>query len=298
MTDNQITGNLFLYFAIVATIIFFLVVFFVTFYTRKYREKGKVPAQDGGSEKFEVLMLALATGLTIFFLVLTFSAMKDIQTIPENPKPDLELTGHQWWWEARYPESGVITANEIHIPVGKKILLKLNSADVIHSWWVPELGRKMDMIPGMDNYMWLYAKEEGEFVGSCSEFCGTQHARMRIRVIAQSEKGFTAWKKQQLQPVATSSDLLFEKGKKLFEERTCTNCHAINGTVHMANIGPNLTHFAGRKRFLADMKDNTEGNLRAWLKDPQQVKSGAKMPNFIFSDDDLDALVAYINRLK
>ena len=116
--------------------------------------------------------------------------MNEIQTIPDNPKPDIVITGHQWWWEAEYPDSKVITANVVHIPAGKKILLALNSADVIHSWWVPELGRKIDMIPALTNYMWMYAEKPGEYLGTCSEFCGAQHARMRIRVIADSQENF------------------------------------------------------------------------------------------------------------
>jgi cytochrome c oxidase subunit 2 len=243
-------------------------------------------------------LATLVTIITGVFVYLTIVTMGKVQTIPENPKPFLEITGHQWWWEAKYPNSGVVTSNQIYIPTGKKLLLKLNSADVIHSWWVPELGRKMDMMPGRDNYMWFYADKEGEYLGACSEFCGVQHARMRIRVTALNPEAFEVWEQQQLMPVATTNSKDFLKGKQLFETKTCTNCHAINGTDFKENIGPNLTHFASRKRFLADMKVNNEKNLRAWLTNPQDVKSGAKMPNFILSESEVDALVAYLNYLK
>ena len=213
--------------------------------------------------------------------------MQQIQDIPENPKPDLVITGHQWWWEAKYPQSGVLTANEIHIPVGKRILLEVNSADVIHSWWVPALGRKIDMIPGLKNYIWLYADKPREYLGACSEFCGIEHARMRIRVVADTEEDFKKWTESQLEPVITQATPLFDKGKALFEQKTCTNCHGINGTPFSENIGPNLTHFGSRKRFLSDMKPVTRENLKEWLTNPQNVKPGVKMPNFIFNPDEI-----------
>ncbi len=300
ISDVDSIEQLFIYFLVVASIIFLLVVFYTFYYLFRYgaKKRPEVPSQVEGSERVEFFLALVATIVTAVFVYLTIVTMEKIQTIPENPKPFLEITGHQWWWEAKYPDSGVITANQIFIPTGKRILLKLNSADVIHSWWVPELGRKLDMIPGIDNYMWFYAEKEGEYLGSCSEFCGVQHARMRIRVTAIKPEDFAIWQQKQLQPVAQSSDSLFLKGRKIFETKTCTNCHAINGTEFKENIGPNLTHFASRKRFLADMKVNNEENLRAWLTNPQAVKSGVKMPNFILSESEIDALVAYINNLK
>ena len=301
LTDIEIVRHLFVYFIIAGAIVLFLVVFFVSFYSHKYAAKsGEVdePQQLHGNRKFEVLLTLIAVGITVFFLIMTFRAMSAIQNVPDNPKPDLIITGHQWWWEAEYPKSGVVTANEIHIPTGKKILLQLNSADVIHDWWVPALGRKMDMIPGLTNHTYMIAEEPGEYLGSCSEFCGAEHALMRIRVIAQTPTDFEKWQKQQLQPVIKDGNALFQKGKNIFERKTCTNCHAINGTDYNANIGPNLTHFASRSRFLSDYKENNKHNLRAWLKDPQKVKPLAKMPDFIFSEEELDALTTYIHHLK
>ena len=300
VTDVKLMDNLFVYFLVVASIIFALVTFYTFFYLIRYgvKKKPETPLQIEGSEKVEYFLAIVATAITGVFVYLTIVTMEEVQTIPENPKPFLEITGHQWWWEAKYPNSGVITANQIYIPTGQKILLKLTSADVVHSWWVPELGRKLDMIPGVQNYMWMYADKEGEYLGTCSEFCGAQHARMRIRITALNPKDFEEWQQQQLQPVVTSTDILFLKGKQLFETKTCTNCHAINGTDFKANIGPNLTHFASRKRFLADMKVNNKQNLRAWITNPQEVKQGVKMPNFILSEVEIDALVAYLNNLK
>ena len=299
--DYDVIQQLFRYFLIVAAIIFVLVVVFTVYYVYKYHHKRQpeMPLQKEGSERIEITLAVIATVITGVFVYLTITSINKIQDIPENPKPFLEITGHQWWWEAKYPNSGVITANQIYIPTGKKILLKLTSADVVHDWWVYKLGRKMDMIPGMNNYMYMYADKPGDYLGACSEFCGVEHARMRIRVIALKPKDFEAWQKRQLKPVITSSsDPLFEKGKKLFEEKTCTNCHAINGTKYKEDIGPNLTHFGSRKRFLADMMENNKKNLTAWITNPQNVKPGAKMPNFILSKSEVNALVAYLSHLK
>lgn len=236
VSDVDLIEQLFVYFLVVASIIFLLVVFYTFFYIYRYgvKRSPKTPSQAEGSEKVEYFLAIVATTITAVFVYLTIVTIEKVQTIPENPKAFLEITGHQWWWEAKYPNSGVITANQIFIPTGKKILLKLTSADVIHSWWVPELGRKLDMIPNTDNYMWLYAEKEGEYLGTCSEFCGVQHARMRIRVTALNPKKFELWQQQQLKPVITSSDPIFLKGKQLFEEKTCTNCHAIKiGRAHV-----------------------------------------------------------------
>ena len=292
--------NLNLIFIVISSIIFLLVVFFIFYYLRKYSRKANpgIPEQDEGGGRLEIILGVLTTLLVGFFLYFTLDVMQQIQTIPENPKPELIVTGHQWWWEAEYPGDGILTANEIHIPVGKKVLIGLTSADVIHAWWVPTLGRKIDMAPGMMNYIWLYHDEPGEFLGVCSEFCGVQHARMRIRVHVDTEEDYAAWKKSQLKPVVETGNSKFLKGKELFEEKTCINCHGINGTAYAENIGPNLTHFGSRKRFLGDDRDNNEENLRAWIHNPQDVKVGVKMPNFIFSQEEEDALVEYLKNLK
>lgn len=299
-TNVELIHNLSVYFIVAASTVFALVAGFIIYYLFKYRESKNpgTPEQLEGSQKVEISLTIVATLLTALFAYLTLTTIQKVHDIPENPKPFMTITGHQWWWEVHYNESGAITANQIHIPTGKKILLALKSADVIHSFWVQKLGPKLDMIPGNTNHLWIYAEKPGEYLGTCSEFCGTQHANMRIRVTAQSPEDFKNWQDHQLNPVVSTGDSLFLKGKHLFEQKTCTSCHAINGTSNTQNIGPNLTHFASRKRFLADMKENNEENVRAWLENPQHVKHGARMPNFIFSDNELDALVAYIDGLK
>lgn len=294
--------NLFWYFIWASIAIFVVVVFFIAYYSIKYKAKSQdeTPPQLHGNRKVEISLLFLSTVIVAIFFVLTVNAMNTIQDIPKHPNPDLRITGHQWWWEAHYPHSGVIASNEIHIPAGKKILLQVNSADVIHDWWVPKLGRKIDMFPGMDNYVWMYAPKPGTYLGTCSEFCGTQHAHMRIRVIAQNKKDFKKWQEHQLKPAlpVSKNDSLVKEGKALFMSKTCVKCHQIRGTKATANIGPDLTHFASRIRILSDMKTNTKTHLRQWLKNPQKVKPGAHMPNFIFTNRELKALTSYIHHLK
>lgn len=299
-THVELIHNLSVYFLVAASVVFALVAGFITYYLIRYRSSRNpdTPEQLEGSERVEIWLTIAAAALTGVFVYLTIATINRVHDIPEDPKPFLTVTGHQWWWEAHYPQSGAVTANQIHIPAGRKILVALNSADVIHSFWVAELGPKLDMVPGYTNHLWIYAEKPGTYLGTCSEFCGAQHANMRLRVIADTPNDFKNWQQHQLTPPVTRGDSLFLQGKDIFESGTCTNCHAINGTDFDENIGPDLTHFGSRKRFLADMEPNNPTNVRAWLRDPQHVKEGAHMPDFIFSDDELDALVAYVEGLK
>lgn len=300
LTAVEQIHRLSLYAVIVGGIVFFAVLGSIVYSLIHFRAKENpgIPSQKPSDERMEKVLLVIVTVVTAVFVWLTFSVMSKVGDIPEHPKPDVLITGHQWWWEAKYPKTGVITANQIHIPAGRKVLLELHSADVIHSWWVQQLGQKMDMIPGQANYLWLYAEKPGVYLGTCSEFCGADHANMRIRVTAMDTADFSRWSQDQLRPAVAMEDPLFVEGARLFQQKTCTNCHSIQGVAAKMTIGPDLTHFASRKRFLADMMEINDTNLRAWLKDPQQVKPGAHMPNFILSKKELDALTYYIGHLK
>jgi cytochrome c oxidase subunit 2 len=214
------------------------------------------------------------------------------------PKPDLVVVGHQWWWEVKYPDSGVITANEIHIPVGKALSVELQSADVLHEFWVAELSRKMTTVPGHPNHIWLQADKPGTYLGVCSEFCGTQHAWMRFTVVAEEASKFTAWQQAQLQPAFAPTSDAAAKGLALFQQKTCASCHAIEGTGLAARVGPDLTHFASRRQLGAGVAENSTDALRHWLANPQDLKPGVKMPNFKFTDDELSALTAYLGALQ
>jgi cytochrome c oxidase subunit 2 len=176
--------------------------------------------------------------------------------------------------------------------------MEIRSADVIHSWWVPELGRKIDAIPGRINNGWIRADTVGEYEGTCSEYCGTQHAWMRIRVIAEDPDHFSEWLRDQKQPAQSPTDSLSKVGQQLFQQKTCGNCHSIRGTPANEHLAPDLTHLASRETLLAGMKRNNDQNLKKWISDPQKVKKGAHMPDFLFSDQEVNALTSYLEQLK
>ena len=258
-------------------------------------------AQDeGGLEiKFAVTVTLMVIGLGYYGLTITWG----IDDVPQtDPKPDLRIIGHQWWWEVRYPnpagEGEIVTANVAYIPTGKRLLVALESADVVHDWWVAGLGRKMDAIPGRTNYFYMQADAEDSHEGACNEFCGAQHAWMRIRVVAQSPEKHQAWLEHQAQPAVAPTTEGAIAGATLFQEKSCASCHAIRGTAADVNIGPDLTHLASRPTILSGKMDYSKANLRAWLNDPQQEKPGAHMPRFLFSETELDQLTEYLDGMK
>ena len=280
-------------------LIFLLVTGFVVYSLMRYRwrEGDPDPEQVPGQRTVEIIWTAIPLGIVslLFFLTIRTMAVSDPGPAPE---PDLVVTGHQWWWEARYPKSGVVTANEIHIPTGQPFSVKLEAADVLHEFWVAELARKMTTVPGHPNHIWLEADAPGSYPGSCSEFCGTEHAWMRFTVVAQAPAEFAAWENAQLQPSAPPATDMARAGEQLFMQMSCVNCHAINGTTAKARVGPDLTHLATRNQIGAGILDNTPENLRRWLRNPQAVKPGVEMPNFAFTEYQVAALAAYMETLK
>jgi len=236
--------------------------------------------------------------IVILLLAMTISAMNRADP-PPAPSPDLVVTGHQFWWQADYPASGVITANEIHIPTGKPLSVRLESKDVLHEFWVPELTRKMTNVPGQPNHIWLQADKPGTYIGQCSEFCGTQHAWMRILVVADEPSKFEEWQRAQLQPGQAATSDATAKGLVLFQTSTCINCHAIRGVTGAdLRVAPDLTHVGSRKQLGAGILENTPANMRLWLKSPQHIKPGALMPDFNFTDEQLDQLAEYLSTLQ
>jgi len=210
----------------------------------------------------------------------------------------IEVIGHQWWWEVRYPDQAIITANEIHIPVGQPVRIELSSVDVIHSFWVPELHGKLDMIPGHTNTFWLEADRPGEYWGLCAEFCGTQHAKMLFLAIAVPTAEFDQWLTAQQEMPVAPTDALAQQGAQLFMESACAQCHAIAGTPANGRLGPDLTHFASRRTLAAGVLENNVGNLGGWLIDPQHIKSGNLMPSTLLRGEELQALIAYLQTLE
>jgi cytochrome c oxidase subunit II len=278
-------------FVIVAGIIVYALMRF------RWREGETDPHQLAGNKTIEIVWTAIPCVIVVALFMLTARTMS-ISDPPPAPNPDLVVVGHQWWWEARYAKSGLVVANEIHIPVGEPLSVRLDSTDVLHEFWVPQLARKITAVPGHPNHIWIQADRPGSYLGVCSEFCGTQHAWMHFLIVAESQTEFDAWEKAQLEPASKPVGEEAVKGLELFQQMSCVSCHAIKGTVAGARVGPDLTHFASRSQLGAGIADNTPANLRRWLADPGRVKPGVLMPNFKFTDEQLTQLVAYFETLK
>jgi cytochrome c oxidase subunit 2 len=289
---------------IISTIVFVLIFVIVTgaiayaIFRFRGREGEPEPKQFAGSERVEIIWTAIPFLIVVFLFVLTLRGMNRADP-PPAPSPDLIVTGHQFWWEAQYPASGAVTANEIHIPIGKPLSVRLDSKDVLHEFWVPELARKMTTVPGQLNHIWLQADKPGVYIGTCSEFCGTQHAWMRILVVAEEPSKFEEWQRAQLQPSRTPTSDAAAKGLALFQTSTCMNCHAIGGVTGAdSRVAPDLTHVASRRQLGAGILENTPANMRRWLKNPQHIKPGSLMPDFNFTDQELDELREYLETLR
>lgn len=279
--------------------ILLLVLGLVTYASRKFRARPGEPTPKPiyGNVKLEI-------GYTVAFVViLGVISVFSIRAMQASDPPtsqvnNLEIVAHQWWWEVRYPSSGIVTANEVHIPIHEAEQFGFKSADVIHDFWVPELGRKMDVIPGVENRSWLAADTPGIYYGACAEYCGQEHAWMRIRVIAQTPADFRQWEQAQLVVPTTPSAGLAAQGAQDFQELSCASCHTIRGTAANERIGPDLTHVASRQTLAAGRLDNTPANLAKWLLDPGLVKPGCKMPNLHLPRQQQDSLVAYLETLQ
>jgi cytochrome c oxidase subunit II len=213
----------------------------------------------------------------------------------------LQVSAAQWWWGVRYqnsdPSKMFPTANEIHIPVGRPIRVELSSTDVIHSFWIPQLAGKMDVIPGQTNVTWIQASKPGIYRGQCGEFCGAQHAHMAMEVVADEPPAFAAWAARQLEGAALPEDAATLAGARVFSAH-CAACHAVRGTAAGGIFGPDLTHLMSRQTIAAGLMANNAGNLSAWLSNPQALKPGTRMPNPILSASELRAVVAYLDTLK
>jgi len=294
--------HLFNSFNIAAFGMFIFVTALTIYICTKYRKKSgqnNIPIQVKGNYKTEVLMILLPLLLVIFFFYQSIAVMRTIEpAVDVDAKPDVIITGHQFWWEVEYNGYEFKTANEVHLPVGKKLLMEMLSGDVIHDWWVPELGTKMDVIPGRRNYLWLTIDKPGNYAGTCSEFCGAEHAWMRMNVIAQDSADYNNWLLANSKPADIPVDTLAKKGEAFFQTATCANCHSIQGTLAQGNVGPDLTHILSRNKMLGGMMPVNEANLYKWISNPQGVKPGSYMPNFVLSKDTLNALVHYIAQLK
>jgi cytochrome c oxidase subunit 2 len=215
-----------------------------------------------------------------------------------DPALTVEVIGHQWWWEVRYPDQHIESADEIHIPVGVAVKIVLRSADVIHSFWVPNLAGKTDVIPGQLNATWLQADSAGTWRGTCAEYCGMQHAHMALSVVAQPTGEFARWVDHEQQPAAAPSDSGLLMGLHEFLTQQCVYCHTVRGTAAQGNVGPDLTHLASRLTLASGTLPNTRGNLAGWLLNPDRLKPGTKMPAIPLTGGQVQAIVAYLESLK
>jgi len=279
-----------------------LIVYCIVAFRRRPGDDDREPPQIYGSNPIE-LAWTMIPFLIVFvlFLVTTRSMLAVQNAAPPPGALNVTVIGHQWWWEYRYPDLGIVTANELHVPVSspgnrRPTFLRLESVDVAHSFWVPQLNGKTDLIPNRVNTTWIEPLEPGLYVGQCAEYCGTQHAHMLLRVIAQPTAEFDAWVAAQRAPAV--DDPSVAAGRALFQSVACLNCHRVGGTVADGVFGPDLTHLMSRATIGAGAAPNTPAELRAWITDPDQVKPGALMPAMKLNPQQIAQVVAYLGTLK
>jgi cytochrome c oxidase subunit 2 len=296
--------SIFFVVSLISLAIFVIVVTLIVTSLVRFRSTGdSLPKQAFGSHVAEIfwtlppLLIVLSLGVASARIIYSISSVPSLQLSPTSAA-DIVVIGHQWWWEVRYPRAGAVTANEIHVPIGKKLCVQVDSADVIHSFWMPQLGPKIDMVPGQHNYLWLEADQAGTYDGACSEFCGDQHAWMRFIVVAEPDAQYQAWLAEQARPAEMPENTLALAGRSFVVSQTCLNCHEIRGTNNGVAAGPDLTHVASRRQLGAGVLENTPETLDRWLKNPQQFKPGCMMPNFTMNEEELRQVSAYLESLR
>jgi cytochrome c oxidase subunit 2 len=280
-----------------------LIALIVALFRRHRTVEPESPRVDRDITRWVVTAVGITFVIILVFLVVDFRLGRANAT-PDGAKSlTIEVIGHQWWWEIQYPDSAdvsnwIVTANEIHVPVGRPVILRMSSRDVIHSFWVPNLSGKKDLVPGKTTETWIRADSAGIYRGQCAEFCGLQHAKMALEVVAQSPADFARWESQMRAPARAPADSLQEAGRLVFVAGSCSNCHAIGGTPAAGHVGPDLTHLSSRRTIAAASLPNTRGNLAGWILDPQRIKPGSAMPANSLDPDQLQSLLAYLEGLK
>src|SRR6266850_2583103 len=274
-----------------------LLVYSVVKFRKRRNDDGREPAQVYGSLQVE---LAWTITPVIIVLVLFLASARVVFAVQDAPrtKDSLEVTvvGHQFWWEYRYPGLKVVTANELHVPVGTRTFLNLLSADTDHSFWVPRLAGKTDLIPNHPNGTWIEPRETGLYLGQCAQYCGTQHAKMLLRVYVDSREDFDRWARQQA--AAARDDGRVAEGRRVFEQTACINCHTVSGTAANGRFGPDLTHLMSRSTIASGAAPNTTEQLRLWIQNPKAIKPGSLMPAMKLSDPELNQVVQYMQSLQ
>jgi cytochrome c oxidase subunit 2 len=268
------------------------------------------PEQIHGNTPLEVVWTIIPFLILVVIAIPTVRLIFEQHKVPESGSVlEIKVTGHQWWWEYEYPEFGIRTANEIHIPAGRPVKLTLTSQDVVHSFWIPRLAGKQDVFPGQERFLVLQADRElvahsddgsgTVLYGQCVEFCGISHANMKLRAVVQSDEDFQAWVASQKAPAKVPEPgTKAAEGKRIFESSACIGCHTIAGGPAQGRVGPDLTHFASRSTFAGSLFERTDENVAAWLRNPPGQKPGSKMPNLGLSESEIEALVAYLQSLE
>jgi cytochrome c oxidase subunit II len=289
-----ITGIIFL-------VVFGLLLYSVVRFRGRAADGGREPAQVYGSMQIELAWTIIPILIVVVLFLATARVIHAVQDAPE-PAGSLDVIaiGHQYWWEFRYPKLGIVTANELHIPVSDHdhptpTFLQLLSVDTDHSFWVPELAGKTDLIPNHPNRLWMDPQRTGIFLGQCAQYCGVQHAKMLLRVSVDGPEDFASWVHAQQKPAAEDAGAI--AGRRVFERNACMNCHAVGGTPADGRFGPDLTHLMSRATIAAGAAENTRDNLRLWIQNPSAIKPGSLMPAMKLSDADLDAVVNYMETL-
>src|SRR5215467_707777 len=303
--EARAIADLFTETLLVCAVILLIVTGLVVWCAVRFRARGAgEPPETHRDKRLEIAWTVGPRLVLVGLFVLTSKTVGATDPSSNRP-PDLTVIAHQWWWEVRY-RSGASTANEIHIPVKRDLLVEIRSADVIHDFWVPQLARKIDATPGHPTHVWMQADAPGTYLGACAEYCGTQHAWMRISVVAQSPDEFAAWEKGVLPPSPAPSTEAATRGARLFQAKTCVRCHdlrlsvgfnppltPLSSPIEGPRAGPDLTHLAGRETLGAGVLVNDKDGLTRWLKDPQAIKPGSHMPGFQLTDDEVADFVAY-----
>jgi cytochrome c oxidase subunit 2 len=256
------------------------------------------PPQIHGNTALEIGWTIAPAVILVIITVPTLQLLFEMRGAPPSNALQVEAIGHQWWWEFRYPDSNIVTANEVRVPVGQPVNFQLRSADVIHSFWVPAMAGKLDLTPGHRHDLYFTPQSTGEFFGQCTEFCGLQHANMRFRMVVEQPADYQAWVQRQQQPQPREAAQDVKAGQDTFTRAGCIACHTIEGTTAAGVIGPNLTHVGSRTTIAAGILDNNHDNLYAWIRDPQAIKPGNLMPNLFLNPDDANAIAQYLTSLK
>jgi len=295
--------NLFNLIFAIAAVVFVLVEALLIYAVFRYRSRPNdgIPHQTHGHNTLEIVWTIIPTAILIALAVPTVTTIADATAIPTGPDViNVKVVGHQWWWEFDYtdPNLGIVTSDELHIPTGTKVELDIESADVIHSFWVPQLGGKVQAIPNQHNHSWIEADQARTYNAQCYQLCGSSHANMRFIVVAESKADFDKWVQAEKAPAAKPTAGDAQKGEQVFMTGACIGCHTINGTNAQGKIGPNLTHIGSHQTLAGATLQNNPTDLALWLHDPPGVKPGSIMPNLGLTDDQIKSLSAYLESLK